>query len=84
MALPAEATAADGVVEAVPKGDASATWVPSGGTSPDGDGRASLLAAQATEPEAATRISAVTEKNLLNKNLVIGILVTRFMGCLTG
>src|SRR3954468_7386782 len=34
----------DGVVDAFALGEASATWVPSGGTSPTGEGRASLLA----------------------------------------
>src|SRR5438045_6611827 len=80
VAVPVDATPAEAVDDAVVAGDASATWVPSGGTSPEGDGRASLLAAQATDAEADARIRALTEKNLLNKNWLIGILVTRWWG----
>jgi hypothetical protein len=58
-------------------GEARATCVPSGGTSPTGFGRASLLAAQAMEVEIARALSAVMDKYLSNRALSIGFPVTR-------
>jgi len=64
----ADPGAATGVVAAVddalaPTGDANAIEVPSGGTSPLGDGRASLLAAHAIERAKKTTLA---DKYLMN------------------
>src|SRR4051812_37202369 len=64
-------TVVDGVVDAFALGEASATWVPSGGTSPAGEGRASLPAAHPRDTNSANGIRPVEAESLLNRLLCI-------------
>src|SRR6185436_1125694 len=64
-----EAELETGVELALGDGEASATCVPSGGTSPTGFGRPSLLAAQAADAAMVNAPSTLVDRYLSNRTL---------------